>query len=222
MNIENDQNKLKEYKIILDKFEEENIDEEYIDEEYIYNFDKYSNEYYKYYKFINRELLDSLYYVKSSYFKKSDYSKLYYYYLKYKTSQVLEIEESSLYTTLNIDWNDGCDICCNNYLMNKEVNCYVHMYSHFFVPGTPSYLIHKQLDTINENNENKSICYYINSNKELYTKYIKINNKIGLIKLGDLYNIYTINRIYNLSKEIKAVFIEKNKYLVNDIENLFT
>jgi len=36
-----------------------------------------------------------------------------------------------------------------------------------------------------------------------------------------LYNIYIINKLYNVEKVIKSVYIEKNEYLVEEIEKLF-
>jgi hypothetical protein len=95
------------------------------------------------------------------------------------------------------------------------------MYSHFFVPGTPSFLIHQELNIVYESRDCGEIWYYTKSGKECITKYIKLNNTTGLIKLGDLYNIYIINKLYNVEKVIKSVYIEKNEYLVEEIEKLF-
>jgi hypothetical protein len=198
-------------------FEEDELEEE--EEEY--TFDKYSNKYYKCYPTIDNKLSNCRISLMCGYNNQSDYSKLYYYYLKYKVGQTLEIEESNMYTTINIDWNNGCEICCNNAPKCKSVHCHAHMYSHFFVPGTPSFLIHQELNTVYESRDCGEIWYYAKSGEELYTKYIKLNNTTGLIKLGDLYNIYRINELYNVKKEIKSVYIEKNEYSVEEIEKLF-
>jgi hypothetical protein len=185
---------------------------DFTEEKYRYTFDKYSNKYYQWYSIIDKYINDQ---TDDSYSEYTDYSKLYYYYLKYKVPQILTIEEDNMYTILNIDWYTGCEFC--NKIKCKFISCFTHLYSHFFVPGTPSYIIHKEVNTVYESRENAEINYFDLSDKIIsVTKYIKLNNYSGLIKLEDL-KILNKNNIDN----IKSVYIKKGEYNVEEIEKLF-